>query len=179
MNADGSLFDLQLTGDVLVGHTLGNLETFTNTLAGQSENVAKALEDFSAAMRSTRQATTRLPALVARLDQTAMAMEGMANEIATAGLKVAEAGSNFAEAGSKVAEAGTIVTEVGSNLNKRITTSGKRLDQFTRDALPEANLLVGDLRQAAANLRRLIEQLESNPSMLLYGAPQPPPGPGE
>lgn len=176
-----------------IGRTLANLETFTSTLAGQSETVAKALEDFSAAMRSTRQATTELPALVAHLNQTAMAMERMANEIAVAGIKVAEAGSNFAEAGTivaeagvivseagtRVAEAGTVVAEVGTNLNKTITSSGQRVDQFTREALPEASLLINDLRQAANNLRRLIEQLESNPSMLLYGVPQPPLGPGE
>lgn len=169
-----------------IGQTLVNLETFTNTLASQSGNVATALEDFSAAMRSTRQATTGLPALVAHLEQTAIAMEGMANEIATAGIKVAEAGGSFAEAGaivseagSRVEEAGSIVIEVGTNLNQTITSSGQRVDQFTRDALPEASLLINDLREAANNLRHLIEQLETNPSMLLYGIPQPLTGPGE
>lgn len=155
-----------------VGRTLANLETFTSMLGGQSETVAKTLEDFSLAMRSTRQATTHLPALVARLNQIAITMEGMVNEITAAGIKAAEASTEVAKAGSKI-------VEVGSNLNQTIITNSKPVGQFTREALPEAGLLVNDLRQAVNNLRRLTEELESDPSILLYGAPQPLPGPGE
>ena len=162
-----------------LGQTLTNLQSFTHMLADESENIAKSLEDFSAVMRNSRQASGRLPALVAHLDQTAVAVADMANEVAAASLKVAAAGSSFAKAGTKMAEAGTVITEIGSNLNQSITSSGERLEQFTRDTLPQAQLLVHELRQAAASLRRLIEQLESNPSILLYGTPQPPPGPGE
>ncbi|MBN4073861.1 MCE family protein [bacterium AH-315-E07] len=156
---------LSETNNGNLGKTLGNLETFTNTLVGQSANVTTALEDFSAAMHSTRQAMTHLPALVAHIDQTATAMEGMVDEIVGASIKVSEAGA--------------IVAEVGANLNQTIAGSGQRVDQFTRDVLPEADLLVNDLRQAARNLRRLIEQLGANPGMLLHGAPQSRPGPGE
>jgi len=36
-----------------------------------------------------------------------------------------------------------------------------------------------ELRQAAENLRRFSEELERHPEILLRGAPQPRPGPGE
>ncbi len=162
-----------------LGQTLANLQSFTHMLTSESQTIAQALGDFSVAMRNTQQASVRLPALVAHLDQAAITVTDMANEVAATSLKVTEVGSNFAEAGAKMAEAGTVVTELGSNLNQSITSGGQRLEQFTRDTLPEAQLLVHELRQAAASLRRLIEQLESNPSILLYGAPQPLPGPGE
>jgi len=35
------------------------------------------------------------------------------------------------------------------------------------------------LRLAAENLRRMSEALVENPSVLIYGSPEPRPGPGE
>lgn len=138
-----------------VGQTLGNLEALTSTLAktvaGQSENLTAAFDDFSATMRNARQASTHLPALIGRFEQSAVAIEGMANDIAAAGV----------------------------GLNKAISSSSQQVDRFTSEALSQTGLLVDELRQAARSLRRLSQQLESDPSLLLYGTPQPKPGPGE
>ena len=170
---------LNETNEGKLGQTLANLETFTSELAGQSEIVVRAMADFSATMRSTRQATAELPALIGRLNQTAKAMEDMANEITVAGINVTEASTEVAQAGNKLAEAGDTVVVVGANLDQAITNNSQLVDQFAREVLPEASLLVNDLRHASSNLRLLIEHLGSDPSMLLYGAPQPLPGPGE
>ena len=51
--------------------------------------------------------------------------------------------------------------------------------QFSATTLPEMHQLVLELRELTASLRRVSEQLEQNPSVLLRGAPQVKPGPGE
>lgn len=51
--------------------------------------------------------------------------------------------------------------------------------RFTGETLPEVNRLVSDLRDVTASLRRISNQLEQNPSILLYGKPSDKRGPGE
>jgi phospholipid/cholesterol/gamma-HCH transport system substrate-binding protein len=53
------------------------------------------------------------------------------------------------------------------------------LDQFTRQTLPETGALVSELRQLTATLQRLAQELESDPSALLFGRAHPTRGPGE
>lgn len=139
------------TNQEAIAKTLAHLETVAGALAGQSQNLSTAAGDFSATMHNVRQASSHLPTLVVRLEQSAVAMERMANDIAAA----------------------------GANLNQAIAVNGQRIDRFTSETLPEAGILVSDLHEAAENLRHLSQQLESDPSVLFYGLPQPPPGPGE
>lgn len=47
------------------------------------------------------------------------------------------------------------------------------------DTLRDIQLLVQDLRDLSASLRRVSEQMESSPNTLLFGKQQPKPGPGE
>jgi len=59
--------------------------------------------------------------------------------------------------------------------------SGVRSDlrQATGEILSEVRLLASELREVTGSLRRFSEQLEQNPSMLLYGKAADRPGPGE
>jgi phospholipid/cholesterol/gamma-HCH transport system substrate-binding protein len=47
------------------------------------------------------------------------------------------------------------------------------------ETLPEARVLVGELRELTASLRRFSAQLERNPAVLIHGRPPAKPGPGE
>lgn len=51
--------------------------------------------------------------------------------------------------------------------------------QFTRETLPEFHQLVLELRELTASLHRVSDQLEQNPSVLLYGRQKAKRGPGE
>lgn len=67
-------------------------------------------------------------------------------------------------------------------LNQTLThmaSASRQLDRFTDEALPQVDALVAELRETAASLRRTSDKLARNPSVLLYGEPQPQPGPGE
>lgn len=127
-----------------VEETLVHLEVLTGTLE-------KASDDFRVMFQSARVASARLPLLLTQIENSASAMERMADEI------------------SKVAIA----------LNETVAISGQQLERFTREALPETTALISELRESAQNLRRWSEQMETDPSVLLYGVPTARPGPGE
>ena len=71
------------------------------------------------------------------------------------------------------------ISDAGSALKHSVDSSAKDLQRFTSGTLPEASVMVVELRQTAENLRRMSEQLERDPSVLFYGAPPPALGPGE
>jgi phospholipid/cholesterol/gamma-HCH transport system substrate-binding protein len=98
-----------------------------------------------------RDMMARLPELVDQLQVSAVSVEHMAEQIST----------------------------TSRALEQVVHNSGGDIELFTAQALPEAGALVVELRQAAENLRRFSEELERHPEILLRGAPEPSPGPGE
>ncbi|OIQ86760.1 paraquat-inducible protein B [mine drainage metagenome] len=53
------------------------------------------------------------------------------------------------------------------------------IDSVRADTLPEARQAIIELRELTASLRRLSEEFQRNPAMMLQGRPAVPPGPGE
>jgi phospholipid/cholesterol/gamma-HCH transport system substrate-binding protein len=127
-----------------VEETLVHLEVLTGTFE-------KASADLTVMFQSARVASARLPLLLTQIEDSASAMERMADEIA----------------------------KVATALNETVAISGQQLERFTLEALPETTALISELRESAQNLRRWSEQMETDPSVLLYSAPTPQPGPGE
>ena len=71
------------------------------------------------------------------------------------------------------------IRSTGAGIDQVVRARDRDLQRFTGEALPEASMMISDLRQAARNLRRFSEQLERDPGVLLRGAPQRALGPGE
>lgn len=134
-----------------VAGILADLHTTSRTLAEHSKSMARALDDFSATLRNTRKASRQLPALLRQLQQSAAALDRMAQSLGHAGNSVTQA----------------------------VTAGRKNLRRFSNQVVPQTQALVSELQQTAANLRQLSEELKRDPSILLYGAPAPAPGPGE
>lgn len=135
----------------LVVDSLTNLSQLAQMLAHQSPNFAAAIDDLTATLRNTRDASISLPTLMQQLQRSAEALEAMAGQIA----------------------------KTGSALRDTVAARDNELQRFTGSALPEAAVMVQELRQTAENFRRLSESLQRNPAILLRGTPAPPPGPGE
>jgi len=135
----------------LLTQTFGNLNTLTAAMAGRADTVEAALDDLAAALHNARDASVGLPGLVTQLQNSAVALEGMANEIAT----------------------------TGSELRASVRAGSGDLARFTDTALPEVAVMTQELRRAAENFRRLSESLQRDPSILLRGTSAPQPGPGE
>lgn len=124
--------------------TFADVETATRVLAEQMP----ALE---ATLKSTAATSAELGRLTRRLNQTADAVENMANDI----------------------------TRTSGATRGLLEGARGGFDQFGNQTLPEANALVAEMRDLAGSLRRVTGELERNPSSLVFGRPAPRPGPGE
>lgn len=145
----GALLDAE--NRLQIKQTLGDVRVLSRTLAARSAAIDSGLADAARTLNNTARLSGDLPRLVERVQQSADRFDRMTNEVARAGANV-----------------GT-------------TLAGARADlrQAAGETLPEVRLLASELREVTASLRRFSEQLEQNPSMLLYGGPAIKPGPGE
>ena len=68
-----------------------------------------------------------------------------------------------------------------TTISLQATLDGNRsnIEQFTGQTLEETGLLVSELRQLTATLQGVAQELEREPSALIFGRTLPRPGPGE
>lgn len=130
--------------------TLAHLDTISGTLATNSSRIGATLISFDATLKEIRHSAVQLPALI---DNANRSIAGLPPLIA----RLNRSAHRFDLAASKVGAAAIAV----------------------QGALPRLNSTLRRLGDAADVYRRLGEQLQSNPSSLLLGAPTPQPGPGE
>ena len=130
---------------------LNHVDRLSGELAGRSGRLGSALDDLADTAANTRVASASLPALIDRFERAATALEEMADQLR----------------GS------------GAAFGRVVRARDRDLQRFTGEALPEAAVMINELRHAAGNLRRFSEQLERDPAVLLRGSAPRPPGPGE
>jgi len=131
--------------------TLASLETVSHTLAARATTIDAGVSDAARTMQNAARLTTELSQLVERLRRSADAFDQMAAEGARAGASASRA-MDSARAG---------------------------FTAFSNEALPEAQTLVVELRSLTASLKRLTDELERDPSVVLRGKSPTKPGPGE
>ena len=131
--------------------TLADLELLSRTLAARSATIDVALASAAVTMENTARFTEQLPHLLQRVERSADAFDRMA---------------------SQVGGAGTSATGM-------LDSSRPDIQRFASETLPEVHELVADLRDLTATLRRVSDELEKNPSVLVYGKPPARRGPGE
>lgn len=134
-----------------IAQTLRNIDRLSQTLAARSAAIDASLGDAARAMHDSARAAAALPALVARAQRSADAVERMAND----------------------------VSHTSASADRTLTEARTDMRRFSSETLPQVNALVDQLRELTASLQRFSAQLEHNPSMLLYGKPAPKAGPGE
>jgi phospholipid/cholesterol/gamma-HCH transport system substrate-binding protein len=113
--------------------------------------LAQQMPVLEATLKNTAATSAELGGLAQRLGQTAGAVENMANDIAK---------TSGATRG--------VLEDARSGFN-----------QFGSQTLPELNALVAEMRDLSASLKRVSNELERNPSSLVFGRPPAKPGPGE
>ena len=145
--------------------TLADLATLTQTLATRSSTIDAALVSSERAIASAARVSAQLPQLVQRFERTANALERMATDVSAA--------SDSARS--------TLDTARGTLDSARSTLDGSRADvaRFTGTALPETRELVAELRGMTATMRRVADEVERNPGVLIRGRPPARRGPGE
>lgn len=137
-----ALTDAEMRGSLK--RAFANVEMTTRVLAEQ-------MPVLQATLKSAAATSDEVGKLAKRLNQTAGAVEKMADDIAkTSG-----------------ATRGAMEDARGG------------LNQFSGQTLPEVNALVVEMRDLAGSLKRVSGELQQDPSALVFGRPAPKPGPGE
>jgi phospholipid/cholesterol/gamma-HCH transport system substrate-binding protein len=137
---------------------LANLVEVTGNLNRRLNEVDQVIENVNGLVSDLRSSLDGAPALVAAATESA------------------EAFGDTARSYEAVAEQlGQTVESVGNDL----AISSREIQHFATSALPEAEALMFELRYASEALRRASEAVERDPRALLFGLPEPPPGPGE
>ncbi len=147
------LVDAQSRADLK--RLLGNLANITQTLARHREELGAAIAkadttlDHFAALGQTMD--DQLPEIINEAKASIRSFQTMTENIDRASASI------------------------------QATLDGNRadLEQFTGQTLAETGLLVAELRQLTATLQRFAQELEQNPSALIFGRAHPTPGPGE
>lgn len=134
-----------------ISQTLTDLRVLSRTLAARSSTIDAGLADAARTMHNTAQFTADLPDLLRRVERSAEAFDRMANTIS---------------------RAGTSATEVFDGTRDDLV-------RFTSEGLPEVRQLVAELRDLTSTLSRVSNDLERNPSALVWGRAVPRRGPGE
>jgi phospholipid/cholesterol/gamma-HCH transport system substrate-binding protein len=71
------------------------------------------------------------------------------------------------------------LARAGGSFESLVDSNRSSIDQFTGQTLGEAGLLVADFRHLTLTLQKLAEELEREPSAMIFGRARPAPGPGE
>ena len=141
-----------------VTRSLENVAELTEKFTKQADHLETIITHLGATLENTHTASVDLPQLIEKFSQSATAITSMADQIRIVGENLATA---------------------SSNIEQTVDASSNDLVDFTSTTLPEISRMVNELTLASENLRRMSESLAQDPSVLLYGKPEPEPGPGE
>jgi phospholipid/cholesterol/gamma-HCH transport system substrate-binding protein len=130
---------------------LGDVEVLTRTVAARSGAIDATLANAARTFDGTARVAAEMPLLIDRLQRSADAFEKMSNEVAGA----------------------------GASATRTLEATRGDVRQFTAETLPEVRQLVSDVRELTNSLRQVADQVEQNPSVLLFGKTAKKRGPGE
>ncbi len=128
--------------------SLHNLRTVTAALAEHSQEVGPILDNTNASM-------LELKLLLQHVDQSYTARGGLKDQV-----------SQTLKDYDRLAEN---LTETSRQLQIFIADARPAIRNFSQQTLPGVNDLVGDAQLLAANLNRLLDQIERDPTRLLFG----------
>ncbi len=139
----------------LVKQVLKDLSEVTKTLATHSSQMDRGIQGAAQAAEQAAKVTerlgTQLPAMVDRISKSAAGLEQLTGEL----------------------------SRTSRSVGDLVGTSRPGVEQFTRQTLADAGLLVTELRQLTATLNRVAVQVERQPNLLVLGRSSQSKGPGE
>ena len=106
-------------------------------------------------------------------------MTASLNDLAGAAHNARKASARLPELVQRLERMADEITAAGVSVRQTVEGRDRDLQRFSDATLPKASAVVDELYQAAGSLRRLSQELERNPGILLQTESPPPPGPGE
>ncbi|HEX5545247.1 MAG TPA: MlaD family protein [Nitrospira sp.] len=153
--AKGAAKVLDEDNRTMLKRTIKDLSDVAQTIAGHKAQIEQSLNGAARSadnlVRLTASLNAEVPTLLAGINKSVAALGTATDELARTSKTV-----------------GAVVNE-----------ARPELQQFTRRTLPEAGLLVTELRQLTGTLTRVARELEREPSTLVFGRKAPSRGPGE
>lgn len=131
--------------------TLADVEAMMQILIAQKASMTTAIKGAAHTMENSARVSAQLAQLLRRIGRSADAVQKMAAQ--------------------------TVRTNIVARQALESVRGGAR--HFTQQSLPELQRTLAEVRAAAASIRRVSEQVQRDPGVLLRGKPSPPPGPGE
>ncbi len=153
--AKGAAMALDEDNRAMLKRTIKDLSDVAQTIAVHKPQIEQSLNGAAKSVDNLAKLTASLnaevPNVLAGINKSIVALNIATDELARTSKTV-----------------GTVINE-----------SKPELQQFTRRTLPEAGLLVTELRQLTGTLGRVAQELEREPSSLVFGRKTPARGPGE
>jgi len=153
--AKGAAMVLDEDNRTMLKRTIKDLSEVAQTIAAHKTQIEQSLNGAARSadnlVKLTASLNAEVPTLLAGINKSVAALGTATDELARTSKTV-----------------GAIVNE-----------ARPELQQFTRRTLPEAGLLVTELRQLTGTLTRVARELEREPSSLVFGRKSPSRGPGE
>ncbi len=134
-----------------IKQALADLAVLSNTIAANRKEIDAGIKGAARTMENTAQVSAELPELLDHIARSADAVGKMAGDASRASVSV-------------------------RNTSESV---GQKTQRFADDSLPELESLMREMRDVSVSLRRVTEQVEQNPAMLIRGKQAPKPGPGE
>ncbi|MFA5240988.1 MAG: MlaD family protein [Sulfuricella sp.] len=131
--------------------TVADMATLAATLAANKDAIDAAMQGAARTMDNTAKVSAEFPQLIERMSKSAAALEKMANDASRASVAV------------------------------RKTADGVSggMTQVTDSVVPELERTVTEMRELSATLKRVSEEVERSPNILLLGKQPDKRGPGE
>jgi phospholipid/cholesterol/gamma-HCH transport system substrate-binding protein len=140
--------------------TLGHVEAITETLAGRTGEIDRAVRDIADAADSLASTLERSDALLARLERAAREAERAFRE-------------DVPQLTESARTALASLERTSATLEDTIEDNRDAVDRFARDGLSEVGPTLDALQATLVPLRRLVERLEQQPGLVLQ--PTAPP----
>ena len=139
-------------------HSLQNLERVTTLLDHDKERFDSLLANAQSFSTDLRKAGRSLPELMKKVDRLVGDYDRLSREISAAAV---------------------MVTQLGERIEGTTQKTGQDLQATIQHLDMALERLAAEISQSAREVRALASRLNDHPNALIYGSPQPPPGPGE
>ena len=131
--------------------TLGNIDTFTKTLASNSKNIDVGIKSMRTLLTNTSEASNSLPSISKKLEESLSSIDRTTHQLSAASFELAKT----------MKEARTMIRNV------------------QQQAFPSSIVVLDRVQDMAGSIDELSTELKRNPSMILRGKHSSRLGPGE
>ena len=150
------------TNQEKISRSMSNVESFTNTLAGQEKNIDLVMTDAAATMANLRTTTDRLPDLMDRGESTLAGLDAA----------IADMRAIVSENRQSVGQALVSIEDAAQTLDEILAENRQAINDFANITLFDVSGLITDTQQLVNTLNRVGEDLERDPARFLFGDQQ-------